>query len=176
MLLSLPPNLTSAPLFAEVPLTPLTSASLVPEVFLPLPNLISPPSFVADEPLTLEVWAPSVFFSSPGLVDSLPLVLVAAAPPVGYLASLVAVAFASSGVPATDLLPAVNLDVAAVAVLTAPAALLREPLVGVVLLAFAPFSFSSYCALSFYCFSRRAFFLASVAATPAVGLASLDGA
>lgn len=175
MLLSLPPNLTSAPLFAEVPLTPLTSASLVPEVFRPRPNLISPPSLEAEDPLILEVVA-SVFFSSPGLADILPLVLAVAPPvPVACLARRLVVVLASSpAAPATDLLPAVNLEVAVVAVFAAAPPL--EVLVGVPLFAVAPFSFSSYCALSFCCFSSRAFFLASVADTPAVGLASLEGA
>lgn len=137
------PNLTSAPLLADVPRTPLTSASLVPELCLPLPpNFISPPSLEAEAPLTRDPVA-SVFFSSPGLADILPEALAVAPPAVGCLVSLLAVCFASSAPPATDLLPPANLEVAAAPAFTAVAAPLKDALVGVVLLASAVLAFSS---------------------------------
>ena len=175
VLLSLVPNFTSAPLFAEVPRTPLTSASLVPELYLPrAPNFISPPSLEAEAPLALEVVA-SVFFSSPGLADILPEALDAAAPAVGCRVRRLAVCFASSPAPATDLLPAVSLEVAAAPALPAVAPALCEVLVGVLLFASATLAFSSYWLLSFCCFARSACFFDSAVPTAAVGLASRDG-
>jgi hypothetical protein len=93
--------------------------------------------------LTLEV-GPSVFFSSPGLADILPDVLVVVAPvPVLYLERRLEVAFASSpAAPATDLRPAVSLEVAATPALAPPVDNL-EVLVGVFLLFSAFFAFSS---------------------------------
>ena len=147
----------------------------MPELYRPRPpNFISLPSLEAEVPLTLEV-GPSGFRSSPGLADILPDALEAAAPAVGCLARRLAVCFASSPVPATDLLPPVSLEVAAAPALTAVAAPLKEVLVGVFLLASAAFAFSSSWALTFYCFASRAYFLASAPPTAAVGLVSLEG-
>ena len=125
-------------------------------------------------PLALEV-VPSGFFSSPGLADILPDALEAAAPEVGCLVRRLAVCFASSPVPATDLLPAVSLEVAAAPALTAVAAPLKEVLVGVFLLASAALAFSSSWAFTFCCFASRAYFFDSALPTATVGFASLEG-